>query len=320
MYYYVGLNEERIGNTKIFNGSVTIIGSNRNNNYAYNKIYNKTLDYNDISKLDEMSKFYSEYMWKIIDKDPDAKFMFYSLVSTSKFDNELISHIVCNNTNEINAILNNKIECRKMLESDINLLQYKYLKGNEISYSKICELLPNYKRYVVQQPFGFAGYGTHLITKENYNTVQKMLNNEVLYSISGYEENAISINNTFLISNNKILIFPGSYQIITIGDQLNYDGYNFEGYQNLSKTLKTEISQQTYRICKKLQKIGYRGIGGVDYIIKDNKIYFMEINPRFQASSTKLNDILIDKGYPDIYTLNLNSFYNEDKLPFEIKN
>lgn len=320
MLYYVGLNEERIGNTKIFNGSITIMGSNNNHNYAYNKIYNKTLDYNDITKLDEISKFYSEYMWKIICKDPDAKFMFYSLVNTSKLDNKVRNHIVCNNTNEIYSTLNNKIECRKLLESDIVLLQYKYLKGSEISYSKISELLPNFKRYVVQQPFGFAGYGTFLLTEKNDNTIQNKLKTEVVYSISGYEENSISINNTFLISNNKILIFPGSYQIIAVSDQLNYDGYSFEDYQNLSKTLKTKINQQTHKICKKLQKIGYRGIGGVDYIIKDNKIYFMEINPRFQTSSTKLNDILIDKGYPDIYTLNLNSFYNEDKLPFEIKN
>ena len=41
----------------------------------------------------------------------------------------------------------------------------------------------------------------------------------------------------------------------------------------------------------------------------------MEINPRFQASSTRLNDILLANGFDDIYSLTINAFYNENKLP-----
>lgn len=319
MIYYVGLNKEKIGSTKIFNGSITILGSNINNNYAYDKIYNCSLDYNNIDNIDKISKFYSEYMWKIIGKDKDAKFMFYSLVDSSKLDKELNKYVICNNKDELLAKLNNKIECREILADEISLLEYKYLKGQDISYRKIKSLLPGYARFVVQQPFGFAGFGTFLVDEYNYNSVIGNLKKEEVYSISGYEENAIPVNNTFLISEKNFLIFPGSCQIISANEQLNYDGFDFVSYENLDCGLKEIIKNQTMKICKRLQNLGYKGVGGADYIVKDNKVFFMEINPRFQASSTKLNDILIKKGYEDIYTLNLNSFYNEDNLPFEIE-
>ena len=68
------------------------------------------------------------------------------------------------------------------------------------------------------------------------------------------------------------------------------------------------------KIAKKLQSIGYRGIGGIDYLLKDNCIYFMEVNPRFQASSEYLDKLLIDKGLPGIFELNYLAFYDETKF------
>lgn len=310
MYYYVGLNENKIGKTNLFSGSITIIGSNSNNNYAYDKIYKKSLDYNDINNINEISRFYSEYMLKIVEKDKDAKFMFYSLIDTTKLNSKLLKHIICNNSNKNNALLNNKIKCRQLLSDAINIIDYKYLSGKDVSLNKIKVMIPNYKRFVVQQPFGFSGFGTYLLSEKNEELIKSKLNYKQIYSISGYEEKAIPINNTFVISKNEISILPGSLQNILVGDELNYDGFDFEKYQYLDEKLKNKIYIQTYNICQRLQKIGYRGIGGIDYIIVNEEVYFMEINPRFQASTTKLNDILIENGYPDIYKLNLNSFYD----------
>lgn len=132
--------------------------------------------------------------------------------------------------------------------------------------------------------------------------------------LSWYVENAKSVNNTFMISDNYIHIFEGSFQIIVANKELEYDGWDFESYEKLSASIKMKIYNQTLRIAKKLQSLGYRGVGGVDYLLKDETLYFMEINPRFQASSEKLDKMLVKRGLVSIFELNYLSFYDEKKI------
>ena len=117
-----------------------------------------------------------------------------------------------------------------------------------------------------------------------------------------------------MISDNHIQVFVGSLQKIKIDTEFNYDGWDFDGYEKLNKELKTKIFNQTYAIAKKLQQMGYRGIGGIDYIEKDGEVYFMEINPRFQTSSQELDNILIKNKFPSIFELNYLCFKNEKKF------
>ena len=35
--------------------------------------------------------------------------------------------------------------------------------------------------------------------------------------------------------------------------------------------------------------MGYKGILGIDYLIEGDRIYFLEINPRFQESTPLIN-------------------------------
>ena len=117
-----------------------------------------------------------------------------------------------------------------------------------------------------------------------------------------------------MISDNYIQIFDGSIQNIKVGKELEYDGWDYENYNKLDKSILSQIYTQTMEISKKLQSLGYRGVGGIDYLLKDNCIYFMEINPRFQVSSEQLDKFLIDKGLPSIFELNYLAFYDEEKF------
>ena len=145
------------------------------------------------------------------------------------------------------------------------------------------------------------------------NIIEKLEKNTI-YSISGYVENSSTVNNTFIISENDILIFEGSYQIIKINKELCYDGWDFVKYSKMDHELKNKIFNQTMTIAKKLQSLGYLGICGVDYLIDSNNVYFMEINPRFQASSKELDKKLVEKNLPSIFELNYMSFYSPEKF------
>lgn len=54
-----------------------------------------------------------------------------------------------------------------------------------------------------------------------------------------------------------------------------------------------------------------KGIFGIDLLILDNNILFLECNYRYQGSSFVLNNALIEAGYPSIFELRYNSFYKD---------
>ena len=194
-------------------------------------------------------------------------------------------------------------------------MNYKYVKGKEISYNAMENLFNiKNKQFVVQQPVGFGGVGTYILNRQNENNILPLLHKNLVYSISEYVEKAIPINSTFMISNNQILLFKSSCQLIKKTSELSYDGWDFDAFKNISLDTRNKIKIQTEKIAKRLQQLGYRGICGVDYIVKQKDVFFMEINPRFQASSEELDKYLVENKLPSIFELNYLSFYDEESF------
>ena len=309
--YYLGLKRKTIRYNNYFKGAVVLSGEIKKEDISFDSLYGKKINYNKISNFAKISKFYDSKIEEIKARDKKAKFMLYNQAAIEYMTN--IDSVVCRNNIELIKTLNNKPLIRGLLRDEINLLEYKSLTSDQISFKKINCLFKNkFKRYVVQQPVGFAGVGTFLL--DGNSNLENKLNKKITYSVSGYVENSKSLNNTFMISNNHIHIFPGSFQLIAANKELEYDGWDFDSYEKLKTNLKKKIYNQTLKIAKRLQIMGYRGIGGVDYLLKDNHVYFMEINPRFQASSEELDRMLVLKGFPSIFELNYLSFYDEEQF------
>lgn len=309
--YYLGLKKKLVQNDHYFKGLVLLEGGDKGD-ICYEDIYKKKLDYNELKNFKAISKFYDKMIVKIEKEDSDCQFMLYNQASVEFINNS--DRIVC--LNDINLIktLNHKPKCREFLGNAINCLQYKYFKAKDISFEKMQKAFGDgYHKFVVQQPSGFAGYGTFLL--DSSDSVLDKLSDKITYSVSGYVENSISLNNTFIISDNYIHIFEGSYQNIKVGKELNYDGWDFDAYKTLSDKVQKLVKDNTMKIAKKLQLSGYRGICGVDYILKDENLYFMEINPRFQSSSEYLDKVLVEKSLPSLFELNYMAFY--DKAGFK---
>ncbi len=305
--YYLGLNKSTVQYSDCFEKWILLNGDDE---FSYKSIYGTTIDYNQLENFEAISRYYSHCIDEIKKNDKNAKFMLYNQAAIEFMDDT--SSLVC--LNDINLIkkLNNKPECKRLLKDEINVLDHKYLKADEISFEKLNRLFKRKNgKYVVQQPVGFGGEGTYLLDKKTMPKLDK----NITYAATEYIENSLPINNTFMISGSDIMIFDGSLQVIKADDELIYDGYDYDGYKKLSKALQKKIYYQTQKIAQKLRTLGYRGIGGVDYIIDGNQnIFFMEINPRFQASSCELDKNLRKQNLPSIFTLNYLSFYNEAKF------
>ena len=76
--------------------------------------------------------------------------------------------------------------------------------------------------------------------------------------------------------------------------------------------LHSKINNYSEIILTRLKSLGYRGIIGIDFIIKGNDVYFLELNPRYQASSFLIDAALTSQGYCDLTELNIAFFYNHE--------
>ena len=318
--YFVGLNYYQIQHAMkkgVFDGYILVKKlpygvKNDKVLVTLEELVNIDLDYNAPDEDGVFINYFEHMINYVLSKDKNAQFMLYN---QGILYNRVLPNVMC--MNDINLVhqLNIKPLMRQLLEDVVNLLPYEYLKGKDISFDKIVELFhDDQARYVVQEAFGFAGIGTHLVSKDTIANILPLPNQDEEYSISKYVEKNIPINVTFMIGDESIIVFDGSKQDIVFDKQLLYNGSDYEAFKLLDHKYQAAAYGQTYAIAQKLQSLGYRGIGGVDYIIANDQVYFMETNPRFQSSSADLDEILLLRGYPDIYELNYMSFNDTEKF------
>ena len=293
--YFIGINDILLQNTNVFAGSITVVRKfeTTKNNICFNDIFpNKKVDYNNIADLKKIDRFFIRTIKLILKKDPNAYFIRYNEHNLKGYNCEKY-HVLSANSYKLLNYVNNKFKIRENLRNNTNVLDYKYKHGFQVFNFLKKRLKNSNNSFVVQEKFGFAGCNTFIINSSNLKQQCKKLKKFKTYAISNFISNNQPVNIHIFITDNKIEYFAPSMQIIdkTKG-QLNYDGADF----NLSSNLITMIKKNSVPICEYLQKIGYRGVLGIDYIFADNTLYFMEINARFQSSTFKLDDILKSKN------------------------
>lgn len=315
--YHIGLKDNVIQHSNFFKDAILVRSKTKTNIPTCDEFTKKNMDYNDLDNFIPICNYYDSMIEYVLSYDKTAKFMPYNQITIQHLKN--VDKLICINDLPLIQQLNNKPEMRKLLKGIVTLLDYKYIQGKDINYENINKMFGktnNNTQYVVQEFVGFAGIGTFILNPNNEKDILPNIKQDSYYSISEYIENNIPINNTFMISNNEILIFDGSCQNILMQNGLFYHGWDFEKYTTLDTKLRKRIYNQTLKIAKKLKKLGYIGIGGVDYILKDNNIYFMEINPRFQTSSEYLDKIIQERGFPSIFELQYLCFYDEKQFKY----
>ena len=310
---WIGIRESEIKYCDFINNSINIFGNNEN---SLNQQIKKNINHNNEDNFLLMGQFYNKEILRFIKKNKNVKFMYYSQIYTYDAIKKLnlFDRVIClNNQNLINFI-NNKFKIKDYLKDYIPILKYTYIKGKDFN--------KEYKNneYVVQSEEGSGGSSTFLVNKDNINSIN--LEDNQIYMVTNYCKNNIPINIHILITTNDIILLPISIQNIEISNnRLTYKGSDFIAYEKIvNKNIDAKVKKYTKIVCKKLQEKNYRGILGIDWIIYNNEVYFMEINPRFQNSSTILNKALQDNNLPSLQELNYNCFYNKKIIlkPFKV--
>lgn len=314
--YWIGIRETEILQTNnLFKGSITIFGSNNDLNYAFDATNSWRYDYNRDNEA--FTKFVNESAEKILQKDSSAKFMFYLPEEMCEYNCSVQQNTICQNAPDLLRLLGNKIYCKLWFANSINELPYITMTGKELLKSNLQLYFKDYDEFVIQSAYSCGGFGTKLFDKND-----KELNENLLYMITPYIKNNVSLNTHVIIFSDDILILPSSVQIISITNNMFlYKGADFISYERLSIKTQEEAKTIVELIAKKLQYCGYRGVCGIDllYDINTDKVYFSEINARFQSSTFILNKVLSEHGL-SLQEMQLDAFNNnnckyKDKLP-----
>lgn len=299
---FVGPKQLTISNNDFFDGSITLFGDNKQNNISYSNTV--SFEYWNPDNNHIEVDIYNKELAKLTE---EVEIMAHSpqIVSNCTLPSNV--QLVCKNEKEILDLLDDKIETRKLMKGIVPMLEYYTIKGEDINYKKLSSIS---LELVIQMPIGSGGSKTFLYNEETFKKIDKIIEKNSYYSISAYQRDNIPYNIHCIIFDEKIEILAPSKQVLEVTDLLEYIGSEFE--ININEDTKRKLGEYSYKVCKKIQGMGYRGVVGMDFIAANNEVYFIEINPRFQGSTAKLDKLLKESGLPSIFEYNYYAFKHKE--------
>lgn len=322
--YWIGIRESELEDTgSLFKGSITIFGSGKGNNYAFDKEYLFRYDYNE--DIDLLNVFINQKAEKIISDEPDARFMLYYPVDISILSPNVSARTLYTNDVRFTEFLDDKIKVRNWLSEHIPLPHFTITKGKNINYRYLTSLFPEYDKFVIQSDYSCGGSGTWLLTSDNIPDIMKRISAQDFYTLLPYYENSVSVNIHLVIYEQEVLLMPASMQIIIQKlFSLSYQGSDFIMYTHLPESIQNKVIKYALIIGKQLQYSGYRGVCGIDFIATQDEVFFSEINGRFQSSTVLINKAMYHCGLDmSLQKLHIDAFLNPKciiELPaFEVK-
>ena len=320
--YFVGLRDSDIENSRnVFDGSITIRGDGKNNNYSMQAIEGKELDWNN-PNTDILVKSFNEKIFaKLAQKEQPVKLMYYNSEKSYINEHPKGFEVICRNSLPLLQELNDKFKTRKLLEQKIPMLNYQFVKGADLKKYHI----PREFNLVIQEKAGLAGNSTFLLGEHSAsrNKTLSELDDDTTYAVSQYQEKNIPLNVHCIVGADQVEVLAPSIQMIDgSNNKFEYSGPTFESNRFLSNDAKQKLVNYSNTICKRLQKMGYRGVLGIDFIYTYNhqkdqdaqngELYFIEINPRFQGSTKQVDGLLKQSNLPSIFAYNEMAFAGKE--------
>ncbi len=178
--------------------------------------------------------------------------------------------------------LSNKISLYEIFAPIVPMAEHFVADDYFELINKATKLLQTSNKLFVSLEQSAAGANSAIISKisDIENRFSKNKHNRFL--VTSYIEHTIDPTSLSVVINEEDIYIAG------IADQ-RIEGTSFRGSTYPSKTSKDiqqEIDRQTKLVGLHMAKLGYRGIYGCDFIVtKQDKVYFIEVNPRKQGTT-----------------------------------
>lgn len=309
--FWTGPRESDIAYTgDMFEASATYYGSAQRNNSSFCRDREVRINHNIYNE--EASRFILNWQMNKIREHPECRFMSYNPNCVIGAPEDIVRRTLCLNDEKLMVRLNNKLEFRKLAEGLVPILDVHLLKGKDCTWSMLTTIdcFQGYDSFVIQEAVSSGGQGTFLMTEQNSTQVLLELQENIEYLVSGYLVQNIPVNVHAVIYDNDIVLLPASIQIIRPGNyRLLYRGADYMSFKSIPEKMQETFASLSHRLAQKLQHMGYRGVLGLDAMICRQKLYFLEINNRFQGSSILINKALADYGMKCLQQMNYDAFY-----------
>lgn len=296
MYVWVGKRESDIHFSKNeFHYSITLWGNNRKGNKALSVSYP-----NIIYGSKEYIRLLSREMRVLLAYNSNMNFLFYNSSHANTIfmeDQELGKHIIIASNWNFDW-LRQKVFFRLWASNYCSIPPSTIITENECQYKILTSLFPTCNQFIVQANISSGGEKTYEITPNctSLSTLQK----GQTYLVSPYLQGWNSFNAHVMISRSRVFFLSLSLQLIKKNHgKFIYVGGDFSS-SRITKKIFLEIRKASISLAEILQKNGYRGIIGFDFLANEDNVVAIESNPRFQGSS-----ILVDKALHERYGLSL---------------
>jgi hypothetical protein len=297
------------GSERIFSGAITLLNSTRVNvpTLSFQDQYGYRPNQNVLNEIKTIHKFFGEAISKLSSEEPSAIFMSYG--RDYSIPDSPFPYI---NSLRLDNLCQDKFRSRSLVSNFASVAPMALLFRADCTTDKISNLFPNRSKFVVQSIVGSGGEGTIIVDSDDINSRMPLIPGDELI-VSPFIE-GIPINVHAVIGERDTALFQPSIQIIELDNRGKplYRGGDFGASLDIEPSLAETISETSKRIAHRLRVAGYRGIFGIDFIISDMALIFIEINPRFQASSFILNTHLRDHGLPTLHELQRRAFLGEE--------
>ncbi len=152
--------------------------------------------------------------------------------------------------------------------------------------------------FVIQFPYGSSGQFTFIIKNEKtYASLREQYPLERVVMRKYVDGFSLNVNAVIVSSDSgakTVCSFP-SIQITGLEECSNFPsafcGNDFSAARSLKKSIILQVKSHINSIGAWMGKAGYRGIFGMDFVVEGEKVYPVEINPRFQNSTALFNAV-----------------------------
>jgi len=171
-------------------------------------------------------------------------------------------------------------------------------------------------KFVIQEDRAHTGTGTHFIDSESgLLYIQKQLDGNTVKVSQMIEGHSYTINGC--VTKKGVFVAGLQYQITGIKDLTPGKGSTIgndwtHGYRSVTPEMRTHIFEVTKKIGEVMQKDGFRGLYGIDLVVKDNEYFVIEINARQTANIPMQTKLELKQNLVPLALINLAEWLDID--------
>jgi predicted ATP-grasp superfamily ATP-dependent carboligase len=222
---------------------------------------------------------------------------------------------------KLKNFFDNKILFReKIFEIGLKAIPGEIIRMNEVNYDYLKENYGN--KLVLKYPSASSGSKTYLISNaDTYNKIKTIYKAEPV--IAEKFMKGFSVNINAVIGERENIISAPSMQIIGIKSliegEFGFAGNDFSAVKFISKDIRNEMQFMITNLMNWMRNSGFRGMMGIDFLVSDGDVYPVEINPRFQNSTSLLTLQEIEMNRAPLVFFHLLEFAGAIKNNFKYK-